>query len=129
MAIDRDFTRFGFAYDISKNVITKGEIYDVDVINQSIENILSTINGERVFLFEYGSPLPLVLFENITETNGEQLLDKILDAVETWEDRVILLRDQASLDILTDSNALIITIPYIIKNSNITTTFQRKVKF
>jgi len=120
-------TKKSFAYDISRNVEKKGEIFDVDVINQSIENILSTLRGERLFLLSYGSDLAFVLFDNFTETNAEQLLDNILDAIETWEDRIILDRSRARMQVIMDQNALNLEIPYYIKRSSISTTFERKV--
>ena len=39
-----------WAYDIDKNPIDQGEIWDVDCINQSIEMILGTMPGERLLI-------------------------------------------------------------------------------
>lgn len=127
MNIGREVTRTSFAYDLSKDIIRQGEVFDTDVINQSIENILSTVRGERLFLLPFGSDLPLILFEELNPGNGERILDAILDAIETWEDRIILLRDSARLRVDSSQNMLHIWIPYRIKNTAITTTFERKV--
>jgi len=129
MAISIEQSRRGFAYDISNNVISKGEIFDVDVINQSIQNILSTTKGERIFFPDYGSILSLVVFENVTATNGEQLLDQLLDDVERWEDRITIIRADALVDIDSNNNSMILEIPYFINDVNITSTFVRKVRF
>lgn len=127
MSILQETTKRSFAYDMSKDVLKKGEIYDTDVITQSIENILSTIRGERLFLLPFGSDLPLLLFEELNPSNGERILDSILDAIETWEDRIVLLRDAARMKIETDRNMLHLWIPYYVKNTTVTTTFERKI--
>ena len=116
-----------FAYDLSKNPLSEGEIFDYDVINQSIEMILSTIRGERLFLPQLGSVLPLVIFENINETNGDETLDLILQAIELWEDRIILDKENAELIIVSDMNTIDLIIPYRLNNTNITNTFRRTI--
>jgi len=116
-----------FAYDISKNVITMGEVYDDDVISQSIEIILTTNYGERVFLPNFGSVLPTMIFENITVQNGEEVLDAIISDIEQWEDRISIIAEQSSIQILNDTNTILLTIPYIINRTGITSSFERKI--
>ncbi len=129
MALNLDLSRQKFAYDLAQNVTTKGEVFDTEAINQSIHNILSTTKGERVFLPQYGSVLPLVVFERINETNGEELLDRIIDDVEFWENRITIIRSQAKISLKIDENSLTLTIPYKIKQNGITSTFVRLVRF
>ena len=62
-----------YAYDISKNVMTKGELWNDDVIKQSIEMIIGTITGERLFNFRFGCYLWADLFDNMTEAKGEKM--------------------------------------------------------
>lgn len=116
-----------FAYGLSKNILTDSELYDYDVINQSIEMILSTIRGERVFLPQMGSDLPLVLFEDLNSVNSEQLLSSIIETVELWEDRITIIRDRAKLEIYNDTNSLDLTLPYVLNDRNITNTFIRTI--
>ena len=71
-----------WAYDISKNVLSKGEIRDVDVINQSIESIIGTLFGERIFNLSFGSDLTLRIFDIQTKKSGEQVLNSITDAIK-----------------------------------------------
>ncbi len=128
MALEQSKSKI-YAYDIHKKIETKGEALNDEAINVSIENILSTSFGERIFLLEFGSPLYGLLFENINEQNGEQLLDKGIESIEKWEDRVIILKDRARLEILYSSNALILTLPYTIIRNNIRGTFSKKIVF
>ena len=118
-----------FAYDISKNVISKGEIYDKDVLSQSIEMILCTMFNERLFNPTFGSVLPSYIFDFVNETTGEQLLDDIIEAIKKWENRVTILERDASLQILDDEHAIILTLPYMINKLNVTGLFKKKLTF
>ena len=118
-----------WAYDISKNVISKGEIYDTEVINQSIEMILTTMYNERLFNTSFGSTLPGYLFETINEQSGEKLLDDCVKAVSTWEDRVAVISQLATLQIIPDQNAIILNLPYVIKQNGTTSNFVKKINF
>ena len=118
-----------WAYDMSKNTLTEGEVFNEDAINNSIENILSTSFGERFFNPYFGSILPLQLFENINTDNGEMLLDKIIEAIKTWEDRIVILEKEAKLILQNDDNTLILQLPYIIKRNGKSSTFEKKVIF
>lgn len=118
-----------YAYDIDKKVISKGEATNEAAINLSIENILSTIFGERFFNLEFGSPLMLQLFENLNEENGEKLLDAIIDSIEKWEDRIFIYKNLATLQIIYDLNALVLTLKYSIIQNNLTGTFKKRIVF
>jgi phage baseplate assembly protein W len=126
--MDREY-RDNFAYDLSKNIVTEGELHDYDAINQSIEIILSTDYGERVFLPNFGSILPSVLFENITQQSGENLLDTIISDIETWEDRITIISEQCALDIVEDENSISISIPYIVNEAGIVSSFEKVILF
>jgi len=116
-----------YAYDIGKNVITKPELKDTEAINQSIEMILSTYYGERVFNPSFGSLLPAILFENLTKETANKLIDSIVVAIKRWEDRVIVLENQVKMVANRTSNSIELTIPYVIKKNNIVSIFNKKV--
>lgn len=118
-----------FAYDISKNVIKDGELHDSNVINQSIEIIISTAFFERVFNLSFGSSLRNYLFEGMTEQQGEKVLDDIIAAIKRYEDRVVVLESQCRMTLIPDSHSFYLTIPYIIKKNNITSEFDKKIIF
>ena len=116
-----------WAYDLHKNIISKGEVYNTDVIDSSIESILSTSYGERFFNPYFGSVLAGLLFEGITVESAETLLDQIIDNIETWEDRITIDRPNSTITIIRDENALIISLPYTINKTAIQSSFERKV--
>jgi phage baseplate assembly protein W len=118
-----------WAYDLHKNPLSDGEAYNEEAINISIENILSTSFGERLFNPNFGSVLPLQVFENINKDSGEMILDEIINNIKQWEDRIFILEKKAKLIIKYDENTLILQIPYVIKRSGVSSTFDKKIIF
>jgi len=106
-----------FAYDLSKD-LSKGEIYDYDVINQSIEIILTTMFGERLFNPNFGSILGASLFNTINIQSGEKLLDSIINSINKLEKRATIISNKAKLTILSNQRAIILNLPYVVKNTN-----------
>lgn len=60
----------------------------VEAINNSIENILGTSYGERLFLPQFGSRIKSLLFENINATTAQSIYDALTDAIKDWEPRI-----------------------------------------
>jgi len=116
-----------WAYDIDKNPIDNGEILDGDVLNQSIELILSTNYGERLFNPSFGVGLQRRIFEIISPADAEDFLDEIALAIKTWEDRVTLIESQMRIISNADRNSIILIIPYIIKRTNVKSVFKKKI--
>ena len=115
-----------YAYDLSKNIISKGEIFDMDVLNQSIEDILSTVFGERLFNIYYGSTLPKQIFEIISQQEAERLLDIIVESLSKYEDRITVITRNSSIT-FPESNVVDINIVYVINKNNIVSTFERRL--
>jgi len=116
-----------WAYDIDKNPIDQGEIWDGDVLNQSIEMILTTNYGERLFNPSFGFGLQRRIFEIISPADAEDFLDEIATAIKTWEDRVTLVESQMRIIANVDSNSIILIIPYIIKRTSVKSVFKKKI--
>lgn len=116
-----------FAYDMDKLARGKGEVVNEEAINNSIDNILLTSPGERFFQPYFGTILPLIIFEQLDENTGEQIIDSIVEGIKRWEDRVTILEDQIELNVFQDTNSINIVIPYIINRTGVTATFARKI--
>jgi phage baseplate assembly protein W len=116
-----------WAKDLSINLSTVGEILNEDVINQSIELILATLHGERLFNSSFGSDFSLRVFDTIDEDFYEQVLDDTVDAIATWEDRITIIDDKVNLQILPDENTVYLTIPYIINIRRLKAEFRKKI--
>lgn len=116
-----------WAIDISRSVTSIGEIRDVEVINQSIESILGTSNGERIFFLDYGSSLINRLFEIQTVQAGEDILKDIKNQIQFWDDRIIVDDANMRLQMDTNNNSCIISIPYIIKKNSVNGLYKKKI--
>jgi phage baseplate assembly protein W len=116
-----------WAYDLEKKIIRKGEIWDVDVIDQSIEMILGTIWGERLFNPSFGCGLQMKVFETVTEDSGEEILNEIATALKRWEDRITVLETEMRLYFNEDSHTIVLMVPYIINERQIKSTFKKKI--
>lgn len=68
-------------YDIDVQ-LKRSDLRGADAIDQSIENLIMTEKGERLFNLDFGSPIHDVLFEN--NTNVEAIKEYIYDEVEKW---------------------------------------------
>jgi uncharacterized protein len=125
----RNLVSENWAYDISKNVITKGEITDVEVISQSIEMILSTYFGERIFNPLFGSSLTSLIFEGYSNSRAQTLADEILTAIERIEDRIVVDKGNSEFIFDDDTGVLEITIPYVIVREKIQSYFNKRIVF
>lgn len=113
--------------DLSIDCLSNPEIFDEDVISQSIISILSTNFGERVKLSQFGSILPVQVFENINSVGGESLVSAILDSIRTWEDRISIIDSRVEFIARPNENSLEIIIPYIIINTGEIVVFNKVV--
>jgi hypothetical protein len=86
-------------------------------INRSISLILLTAKGEVFGNPEFGSDIRKFLFQNYNDNLKELIIDEIIESVSKWEDRIILSRN----DITIEQNDLVlkIHISYTLTNSNI----------
>jgi phage baseplate assembly protein W len=119
----------GWAYDLAKDVISTGEVYDNDAIEQSIENIIATMFSERLFLPNFGSALAFALFENISSQTAELLLDSVIDTINIWENRIVIQSTECALTISSSDNSLSFSLPYIIKETSLESVFERIIRF
>jgi phage baseplate assembly protein W len=116
-----------YAYDLSKNVVTDGDVLDTKVINQSIENILLTNFGERVFRLNFGSNLISTLFEASTTYNIQGLFSNVLRQIQANESRVTVQISNSSIFFDDIDNTMYLTIVYSINSTGIVGSLNKKV--
>ena len=76
-------------YDTTKKPI----ISDLAAIYQSIENILMTSPGERLFNPEFGSDIEELLFEPLDEDTTIKIENELIRAIGRWEGRIRILNN------------------------------------
>ena len=86
-----------------------------DRIKQSIYYILTTIQGERFFLPEFGSKLHLLVFEPNDLILRDLVQVYIKDALRKWEPRIQVLSVTCANEY---DNILYVDIHYLIKATN-----------
>lgn len=130
MAMDSDrLFSDPFAYDLAKDILSKGEAFNEEAINLSINNILSTIFTERLFKPSFGSSLQLLLFESIATTQQLQhILNSIIASLKQWETRIYVLEEECIADFDPDTHMLSLSIPYIINKSGILNSYDTNIR-
>lgn len=63
-------------------------VYNLEDIEQSIDNIIVTTPSERFFLPEFGCHLREMLFELATTNNTFRIFETVRNAILRWEKRV-----------------------------------------
>ena len=71
------------------------KIYNLESIYQSIDNIINTEKGQRLFLPEFGVDLWQYLFEPMTHEIVVQVYFEVYDALEIWEPRINILPESS----------------------------------
>lgn len=118
MAILKSFlgTGWGFPPSFSK-VAGVSMLSDEADIQSSLEILLSTRQGERVMLQDYGCNLDELVFENLTTTFKTYIKDLIATAILYYEPRIdvnkIELDDTGELD-----GKILITVDYTVRSTN-----------
>jgi len=112
--------------DLSNDMLKNPEIFDGDVIEQSVINILSCNFFEWIFS-NFGSGLPDLLFNNFTSKQGDALVQSLIDDIKAVEDRIII--DEQNVNLIWDSksNNLQISIPYLILENGRSSVFNKTV--
>jgi len=89
-------------------------VSDIELINQSIDIILSTPIGTRLFLPEFGSRISEVFFEPNDSVLTDYLVLFIHEALAIWETRIKVLKVQS----VVQGTEIVSTINYRVLSSN-----------
>ena len=85
-----------------KNPQKQAFLTDIDVIYQSLNNIIQVRKTTRLFNVEFGDNLGDSLFELADEFLEDRILKSVIEAVERWEPRVRLLYGKSSVLVFPD---------------------------
>lgn len=100
--------------------------YNVEAINNSIRNILTTQKGSLEGMPEFGSRLNEIVFSQIDHITIDLLKNLIQEALQQWEDRIIVTKIIVSS--LAEYNRLIASISYRFKDDVLNTGYSTSVE-
>ena len=110
-------TGWGFPPTFSKNTLEVGMLSDEEDIQNSLEILLSTRQGERVMLHKYGCNLDEMVFEPMTTTFKTYIKDMIQTAILYYEPRIDVKK--ITLDDSRDAEGVILVIiEYVVRSTN-----------
>lgn len=91
------------------------KLTDLEAIYQSIDNIIFTEKGERMFLPEFGTSLAEHIFDPMTRAHASRILYDVVASIREWEPRVLVLRNKSSVQTNPDSHKVVLEIVFVIK--------------
>jgi phage baseplate assembly protein W len=123
MSLDSNSSKFqfvgqGWSFPPKFNKTSKGvEIREgnSDII-ESLEILLSTLPGERIYHPEYGCDLTPLLFESLTNSLSTLLTNRIKESIINFERRIIF--NSAVFNLSPQDGVVYISIQYSIKTDN-----------
>lgn len=105
--------------DIKFTKQTNGDItkdIGIDAVKNSVTNIINTRPGSRRMLPEFAGYFHNNLFEPVDEITASELGYSLVDAIRTWDDRVIV--DNIHVTAKPDSNMYKCTLNFRVRESD-----------
>jgi phage baseplate assembly protein W len=96
-----------------------------DDIEQAIQIILLTANGERVMLREFGCGMRDMVFEPNSDATRARIADHVRRALLTWEPRILLENVKVTQGV--EPNLVLIHVDYVVQATN--TSYNRVYPF
>lgn len=113
--------------DISSKKDGSLDVYDEEAVNASIINIILTYPGSIPFNLSFGVGLGSFIFEAMNESDVRDYMNKLLDAVNVYEQRVLLDRNSVEVTISTESQTVDLYIPYTFKETGLPGQFYKRL--
>lgn len=108
-----DVVRNNSFYDVDFN-FKKIDLESDEALDQSIENLLMTEFGERLFNFSFGTPLQAILFEQ--NHNTSEMRERVYKKIEAIIP-IKISRDSAIVEFV-DNNAHILSITFFYSSND-----------
>jgi len=121
------FSDFSTNFDMSPNSGDLALIIDTAAVTQSIENIINTFVGERLYNNTIGSNVMHNLFELGNYAEAENIKSAIMSAIKINEPRANVIKVDVSI-VVGEENIYLITITYYVINNTVPQTLTVKIK-
>ena len=112
-------TKFSKDIDLSFAKRPSGDVFKKEhaaAVKQAVKNILLTNFSEKPFLPRYGGNLNALLFALNTDFSEEEIKERIIQTIEIFEPRAIVLNVSTILN--DDSHEVKITVTFRAVNTN-----------
>lgn len=116
--INFNFIGKGWSFPPTFNKTTKGveQREGNDDIIESLNILLTTLPGERIYDSNFGCDLSPLLFEQFTNTLKSSLSDRIKNAIILFEARIVV--ENIIFRLSSEEGIIYISINYLIKSHN-----------
>nr|WP_321236378.1 GPW/gp25 family protein [uncultured Psychroserpens sp.] len=116
---DQSYLGIGWSFPPSFNIVDKEVemVTNQQDIEQSLEMLLSTRQGERVMQPRYGCNLEIMLFEPLTITLITYVKDLVKKAILFYEARIDVNRIEVKADSV-NNGIILIDVDYTIRSTN-----------
>jgi phage baseplate assembly protein W len=98
---------------------------DAASVKQSIKTLLLTNRFEKPYQPRFGANLSELLFELIDTTTGDEIIDRIINAIETYEPRAKIL--DIRVNATPNYNSVSVTLEFRVVNTQISDTLKVKL--
>lgn len=105
---------------LSARTSTDGDVYrktDAAAVKQAVKNLLLTSKFEKPYRPQFGANLNSLLFENMTEDVGDEIIEDIKNAIERFEPRARIVG--ISVSATPDYNYVDASIEFRVVNTNV----------
>lgn len=102
--------------DLELNKQTNGDFQrdvEIDAVVNSLQNIISTMQGSRRMLPEFAIDIHNLLFEPLDEKTAEMIGNRIILAIETWEQRIEIVK--LNIDVNYDQNLYNMSLEFMLR--------------
>lgn len=109
------YTGISFPFRIGNKggvVLSTTDRYSVPHIEESIQQILGTMFGERVMEFDFGSDLDIQVFEPNEPVTHNLIKYQIVEALKTFEKRIVVERED--IDIIAQGEKIFANIHFTV---------------
>lgn len=104
-------------------------LFDMDSIYQSIDNMVNTLKGERLFRPNYGIDLEEYLFDLIDKDTCLLLIKDVAMQVEQNDPRIDVDLPNSEIEVDPDNHLLSVYLTFRIKDSTEVFQYQKSILF
>lgn len=104
-------------------------VYDVEAINEAIDNLITTQVGERVFNRKLGSRLAQILFEPMTDSIVQDTIMQIHQVMIKFEPRIKINLNSSSIKTDVDNHQVDVFLQYTIVSTNQLGAFSKTIRY